>query len=114
MKALLDRPAEARAWLRVFAQDPATLPVALSGTAHWQAYYGDTEAALETLRRGYQRGSGAATAMALSLWHPGMREVRRLPGFKQFVRDIGLVDYWRQYGWGDHCKPTTGDDFECQ
>ena len=18
-----------------------------------------------------------------------------------------------QYGWGDYCKPTTGDDFEC-
>jgi hypothetical protein len=28
------------------------------------------------------------------------------------MRDAGLVDYRRKYGWRDYCKPTTGDDFQ--
>ena len=47
------------------------------------------------------------------IWDPGLSGVRKLPGFKQLMREAGLVDYWRKYGWGDYCKPTTGDDFEC-
>jgi hypothetical protein len=42
-----------------------------------------------------------------------MRDVRQLPRFKQFVAEIGLVDYWRQYGWPTLCKPAGKDDFAC-
>lgn len=35
--------------------------------------------------------------------------------FKEVVRGVGLVDYWRAYGWSDFCKPLAGgDDFECR
>jgi hypothetical protein len=27
--------------------------------------------------------------------------------------EINLVDYWRAYGWGDHCKPMADGDFSC-
>jgi hypothetical protein len=39
--------------------------------------------------------------------------MRRLPGFKQLVTDVNLDDYWRAYGWADHCRPVGADEFEC-
>jgi hypothetical protein len=41
--------------------------------------------------------------------------MRQLPGFKDLVRDLGLVDYWRTSGkWSDFCHPVGEDDFECE
>jgi hypothetical protein len=39
--------------------------------------------------------------------------LRKLPGFKQLLRDMGLGDFWRKPVWPDLCKPVGGDDFEC-
>lgn len=47
------------------------------------------------------------------LWHPVMAEVRALPGFETLVSDIGLVAYWRTYGWPDACRPLDDEAFEC-
>lgn len=49
-----------------------------------------------------------------TLWYPVMAEMRRLPGFKAFVVDIELDDYWRDYGWSDFCRPQGADDFVCE
>jgi hypothetical protein len=40
---------------------------------------------------------------------------RRLAGFKELVRTIGLVDYWGAYGRPDRhlCRPTTDVDYTC-
>ena len=44
-----------------------------------------------------------------------LSDVRRLPGFKDLARKLGLVDYWRKSGtWGDFCRPVGDEDFECQ
>ncbi len=49
---------------------------------------------------------------ALELWMPNLP--RNNESFKSVMRDFGLVDYWRSSGkWGDFCKPTGKDDFEC-
>jgi hypothetical protein len=47
------------------------------------------------------------------LWHPSYAPVRKTERFKTFVRAAGFVDYWRAKGWPQACRPTTGDDFEC-
>lgn len=47
------------------------------------------------------------------LWRPAFRSVRRLPAFKQLMRDEGFLDYWLVYGWPDFCRPLVDDDFEC-
>jgi hypothetical protein len=60
-----------------------------------------------------QRDPSRRFAITLSLWRPMMAGVRSLPGFKDLVRDLGLVDYWRELGWGEHCKPVGDDDFQC-
>jgi hypothetical protein len=32
-------------------------------------------------------------------WIPLMQRVRRHPDFKSLMRELGIVDYWRQAGW---------------
>jgi tetratricopeptide (TPR) repeat protein len=106
---LRHQPAALRAEVRrVYA---AREPVASSQLALWSAAFGEPELALEILRGDTDVTRRVVTVMAL--WRPIMSEVRRLPGFKDLVRDWGFVDYWKQYGWGDHCRPLPDDDFEC-
>ena len=33
-----------------------------------------------------------------------MREMRQLPRFKKFIKEIGLFDYWNKFGWPDICR----------
>ena len=108
MKALLDKPEEALAVLRplVTGQHNQTL-------VPWLAWFGDQDAALEGVKAEFQI-PGFRYAALWWIWDPGHSALRKLSGFKQLMRDAGLVDYWRKFGWGDYCKPTTGDDFECQ
>ena len=71
----------------------------------WAAWYGDTELALEAMRR---------SDTTFAYWYPVMKDVRRHPGFKELARDMNLVEYWREYGWADSCRPVGEEDFECQ
>ncbi|MEO6081159.1 MAG: TIR domain-containing protein [Steroidobacteraceae bacterium] len=110
MKQLLDRPDEALSVLRSAARDPQARR---SGVLPWWlAWFGDYSTALEMLRENLLT-PGSRYGWLWAIWDPGLSEVRKLPGFKQLMREIGLVDYWRKYGWTDYCKPTTGEDFEC-
>lgn len=110
LKTLLDKPEAALAFLRARVSKH---PASAAYRAHWFAWFGDYDTALEALRSGLE--PGARYALLWAMWDPGLAEVRKLPGFKQLVRDAGLVDYWRKYGWGDYCKPIEGsDDFQCQ
>lgn len=107
MKSLLDKPDEALAVLRTLVQNRQTRFL-----ASWLAWFGDYGTALDALRSDLQQ-PGLRYAVLWAIWEPGLAEVRKLQGFKQLMHDMGLVDYWRKYGWGDYCKPTTGEDFEC-
>jgi len=46
------------------------------------------------------------------IWMPEAAALRRLPGFDQLVQDTGLLDYWKQYGWPDDCRPA-GETVQC-
>ena len=48
------------------------------------------------------------------LWASPYHAIRRTQRFKNFVRNAGMVEYWRRNGWPDLCHPTTGDDFVCE
>jgi hypothetical protein len=30
------------------------------------------------------------------------------------VRQVGLEEYFREYGWNDFCRPVNSEDFECR
>jgi len=71
----------------------------------------DSELTLAALRRSYVDFKGSNLGM---IWSPNFQSARKEPGFKDIVRDLGLVDYWHTSGnWGDYCHPVGDDDFEC-
>ena len=56
---------------------------------------------------------GAIDCTVTVMYHPILGDARRTEGFKDIVRDTGLVDYWRASGeWGDFVRPVGDDDFE--
>jgi TolB-like protein len=88
-----------------------TRPV-LIFVSYWAGYYGDTDLAVELLREAFLTyGWGAYFRM----WHDVLSEVRQTSEFKEFLIDLGFVEFWRQTGdWNDYCQPLPGgDDFEC-
>jgi adenylate cyclase len=108
MNDLLDKPEEALATVRRTSNNPAyKTPVYFTGFAVWASYFGDNEFALQLYKEiGFP---------IFTMWRPIHKGMRRLPGFKDLVRDLGLVDYWRKSGnWGDYCKPVGDDDFVCE
>ena len=46
-------------------------------------------------------------------WHPSYAPVRKTAAFKAFLKDAGLVDYWRARGWPALCRPAGTSDFTC-
>jgi TolB-like protein/Tfp pilus assembly protein PilF len=113
MYSLLDAPEAARAALHRFDQDPAFgLEVNRGGIATWAAYFGDPQLALGIYRELLFPG---APGFFFQIWRPLEKDIRRLAGFKDLVRDLGFVDYWRSTGnWGQFCHPVGHADFECE
>jgi hypothetical protein len=106
----IDSPDRALVTLRsIHADTDAAWPAKHHDVALLAAFLGDPEFALDAIA--YE--ARLTTLRYGSLWHPVMAEVRKLPGFKQLVIDVNLVEYWRHYGWPDHCRPAGAEDFEC-
>lgn len=73
---------------------------------------GDADLALAVLRAFWNERSGFNKYEYL--WTAPYSALRTLPGFKAFMIEAGLADYWRRTGeWGDVCRPVGDDDFEC-
>ena len=113
VRPLLDDAAAALAELRRQYANPANdSPQHHLVIACWADYFGDPELALSAWRR-ICAGGGIVTLGSV-LWMQCFRSTRRLPGFKELLRDVGLVNYWRTTGdWGEFCHPVGDDDFEC-
>jgi tetratricopeptide (TPR) repeat protein len=105
-------PDRAQALLRTAANATyAQSARAQMSLAWWLGAYGDGEGALAAARRAQLEFPGGLPSW---LWFPCMREARLLPGFKNLVEQLGLVDYWRATGnWGDFCEPLGDNDFVC-
>ena len=74
--------------------------------AIWASYFGDPDLAMDIIEKFYR-----INPMGVNPWFPIGQEYRKTPRFKEFVKEIGLVDYWKEYGWPDTniCHPV-GDD----
>lgn len=77
--------------------------------AAWAAHYGDADLAMNGLRR----TTASRQQNIWFAWLPLFDDVRRTPGFVDLVGDLGLVDYWREHGWPDFCRPLPGGALEC-
>jgi TolB-like protein/Flp pilus assembly protein TadD len=49
----------------------------------------------------------------IAFFLPEATVLRQHPRFRKHVRDSGLLDYWREWGWSDYCEPVGEDDFRC-
>ncbi|MEO8467648.1 MAG: TIR domain-containing protein [Gammaproteobacteria bacterium] len=109
--AVFDRPADALALIRSAFNDSAYQGSTQMMLLSWYAgRFGDTELAIGALRRCYLEMNGSYVK---PIWYPVLRETRKTPAFKQFVRDLGIYAYWRASGqWGDFARPLGEDDFE--
>ncbi len=59
------------------------------------------------------RGGYFQPISATWFWHPTYAAVRRTERFKNVVRDLGLVEYWRARGWPAQCRAAGANDFAC-
>ena len=108
--AELDSPERILSMLRnVYGDDNLQWPRKLHDIAMVAAYFGDPQFALKVKGQEIR----ASTVRLATLWYPVMSEVRQLPEFKELVRDLNLVGYWRAYGWADACRPKGDEDFSC-
>ena len=108
----LEDPAAAVARLHRLYADPALQTASgMLWVAGFADYFDDTDLALAALRRSYVDFGGTNIGM---IWRPFRNPLRADPRFKDIVRDLGLVDYYRESGnWGDFCRPLPADDFTC-
>jgi tetratricopeptide (TPR) repeat protein len=105
-KKHLDSPEKAIAALRQLYSDADNLNYHdISSIASLAAYFGDPEFALDV-----HKNTGGAN---IYIFLPVNVRVRQLPRFKEFAREIGLVDYWNKFGWPDMCHQLNNGDFEC-
>jgi TolB-like protein len=89
-----------------------TLPRLGAGLDWVYLHVGAPELAIQTQEFRIKMRFTAPTELPL-IWHSSYAPLRKTERFKAYVRDLGLVDYWRAKGWPEFCKPTTGDDFAC-
>jgi TolB-like protein len=75
----------------------------------WAGHFGDPALAFEAMRKLADTGGGR---MAFA-WMPQLAAMRRLPEFKAYLREIGMVAYWQEFGWPPFCRQTDASDFEC-
>jgi TolB-like protein/lipoprotein NlpI len=107
----LDTPeagiAEAR---KLSGEEAYRTNIARINLALWVAFFGDDELALDLVTAAL----GESRTNTYFIWMPLLARARQRPAFKALVRELGLVDYWREYGWPPICQPTQGDDFACR
>jgi hypothetical protein len=105
----LDDRAKAMSELRRLYYEPDPNQSALLASA---AMLGQAQFAVEEFINLNRKQSSVGSSPSL-LWAAVFSDMRRLPRFKDLVRDEGFLDYWNQYGWPDHCRPIAEHDFEC-
>lgn len=77
--------------------------------AYWAAYVGDNELTYNALHR------LPNDLASYAFWQPVMKAYRKQNGFKDLIKERGILDYWRNSGnWGDFCRHVGEDDFECE
>lgn len=107
----IDAPERGRAALHAVYDDPTSDNfVVMLNVALLAAHYGDIDLSVAALRR---HSLSAPRLMAQFAWIPLLEDVRSHPEFEDMIRDLGLVAYWREAGWPEHCRPVGADDFEC-
>ena len=79
----------------------------------WAAYYGDYELAEKIMEQGIQLEEILGFLDTTWFNYPIINPLRNTATYKNLVRRINLVDYWRVNGFPINCRPVGDDDFAC-
>src|SRR6185503_2822855 len=109
MLASLDDPNDALVQIRHAYEASASDSNRLRNIGLWAGHFGDSALALAAMRAAIDEQGAQATY----LWLPQLSAMRRLPEFKTYMREIGMVAYWEKYDWPRFCHKTDAHDFEC-
>ncbi|MDJ0751482.1 MAG: winged helix-turn-helix domain-containing protein [Woeseiaceae bacterium] len=71
----------------------------------WAAYYSEDDLALMSMRRGRD---------LWVFWLGLLQDLRARDEFKEILRDTGVVDAMREFGWNEYCEPVGRSDFNCR
>jgi TolB-like protein/DNA-binding SARP family transcriptional activator len=105
---------EAAAALLRSAPTEAASPESLPRLGWFNFVYlhvGAIDRTLQFYEDGVEAGYSVSISNAL-LWHPYYASLRKTQRYKDFMVRRGVVDYWRQRGWPERCRPQA-DDFTC-
>jgi len=109
-KDYLESPEDGLSELHRFYNDKDYQDVGIyTSIAYWAAYFGDFDLSMDSIEKAVSMRPGNIN----NYWYPLFSKVRQMPQFKKLVREIGLIDFWNQFGWPDLCKPTDDGDFVC-
>jgi TolB-like protein/Flp pilus assembly protein TadD len=92
---------------------PESLPRLESELSFVYAHVGALDRVLEFPER-IAEVSSLTGAIIYPLWFAEYAPLRKTERFKALLRKAGLVEYWRQRGWPDLCRPVGVDDFVCE
>jgi tetratricopeptide (TPR) repeat protein len=112
IKALHSRPATNAA--------VAALEAEAASNSHFEPYrhffvLGAEEAIVRRAKRQLESGDTQRLVFAAlaGIWGPDFATLRNSPGFKDVLRKLHIVEYWKKNGWPDRCRPKGEGDFEC-
>lgn len=79
------------------------------------AQLGELDLAFRILDEAVRKGDRAWTRHwdLKHLWGPEGRPMRTDPRFARLAGEVGLVDYWKQYGYPDGCRAGTDAPIVC-
>ena len=109
MLALADAPGQALAQLHKAYDAGSDDPNFYVDIALWAGHFADSELAFAAAHKMADAGGGRM----VYVWMPQLSSMRQLPEFKQYLKDIGMVAYWQEYGWPPFCRPLDQHHFEC-
>lgn len=95
--------------LRLHENIEQVAPGLLLQASMFAAWLDQRELALDFLRIGLREN----WMRFYLLWLPVFDELRTTAGFRQFLLESGIVDFWQAAGWPRVCSPTGADDFTC-
>jgi tetratricopeptide (TPR) repeat protein len=98
-------------FLEKLAQSDLTLPLWFSVTRYVE--FGRIDDAYRLVNLAVDRDSADPDQFWWVLWRTEMATFRQDPRFADVATALGLLDYWREYGWPDSCRPA-GDSVICE
>ena len=105
-----DAEAKTQAMARIDAH-LATKPLHVSGVSTYVLMHsGEPARALALLQDRPTTNDGLVMG---ELFGATMADVRRAPGFAEFVRRFGLASYWDEFGPPDQCRKDANGDYVC-